>query len=389
MDYTSQNFLFKLKKAWRYVRLYGPRRTLIKVQGQYHMKRSYKILPQLPDQSESGAHVGLIGCGNFAFSNIAYYVRKNFGQVIRAAMDININRAVSLSRKYGLRYYTDKAERVLQDPEIDLVYVASNHASHAEYAIQAIESGKSVHIEKPHVVTEDQLERLCNAMESSKGRVFLGFNRPNSIFGQKIKQALDAEEGPAMLNWFVAGHEISPDHWYFKNEEGGRVLGNLCHWTDFVYNMIPEEKRYPITVTPTRATKSDCDIAVTYVFGDGSIAAITFSAKGHTFEGVREKFAAHRGNVLISMDDFKTLTIENMDKKTIFSPKYRDHGHEENICKSYEMRKSDLPGNDPCSIKYVWETADLFLKTRHALETQEKLILHSYEDSCLPGLQAL
>ena len=87
-----------------------------------------------------------------------------------------------------------------------------------------------------------------------------------------------------MINWFVAGHEIDPSHWYFHEKEGGRVLGNLCHWTDFTYQMIDEKNRYPIKIIPTRSEKADCDISVSYVFGDGSIASITFSAKGHTFE---------------------------------------------------------------------------------------------------------
>ncbi len=52
-----------------------------------------------------------------------------------------------------------------------MIYIASNHASHAEYAIQALNTGKNVHIEKPHVVTEDQLERLCLAMSERKGKV--------------------------------------------------------------------------------------------------------------------------------------------------------------------------------------------------------------------------
>jgi hypothetical protein len=54
-------------------------------------------------------------------------------------------------------------------------------------------------------------------------------------------------------------------------------------------------------------------------------------------QGVRERFAAHRGNVLISMDDFKTCTIENVEKKEKTALRFRDHGHEENIKHSYEM----------------------------------------------------
>ena len=219
-------------------------------------------------------------------------------------------------------------------------------------------------------------------MGESSGRVNLGFNRPNSRIGRAIKAQLDEQEGAAVFNWFIAGHEIAPDHWYFREEEGGRVLGNLCHWTDFVLQLVPPEGRYPITITPTRAGQSDCDIAVTYVFGDGSIAAITFSAKGHTFEGVRERFAAHRGNVLISMDDFQTLTVEVVEKKTHVRHLFRDHGHQENV-----LRSLGLSGNascdGACSVKYVWETAELFLKTREALETNRVLTVEAFDPSRL------
>lgn len=379
MDYTTQKLAFKIRKTLRYVRLYGIRRTLIKVKGQYHMKRHYATLPPLPSAPESGGHVGLIGCGNFAFSNIAYYLKNNYGRVLRGAMDIDIHKAASLYKAYGLRYYTDDAERIIADPAIDLVYIASNHATHAEYAIQSLRAGKSVHIEKPHVVREEQLERLRNAMAECQGKVNLGFNRPHSRIGRTIKDYLDAESGPAMFNWFIAGHEISPEHWYFKEEEGGRVLGNLCHWTDFVLQLVAPENRYPLTINPTRGKKSDCDIAVTYTFGDESIAAITFSAKGHTFEGVRERFAAHRGNVLISMDDFKDLIVEVIDKKHKVSPFFRDHGHELSIKRSYEMaqpRQGAASGG--CSVDYVWETGNLFLKTREALETNREIVLQPY-----------
>jgi predicted dehydrogenase len=372
MDYTRQPLFFKIRKAARYVRLYGIRRTLIKVKGQYHSRRTFKTLPaERPDRE--GRHVGILGCGNFAFSHIAYYLRKNYGSVIRGVMDPSLEKAASLFAEFDADYYTTDAQRILDDPRIDLIYIASNHASHAEYAIQALDAGKSVHIEKPHVVRQDQLERLCAAMRRSTGRVTLGFNRPNSRIGREIRKQLASQSGASMFNWFIAGHEIAPDHWYFKPEEGGRVLGNLCHWTDFVLQLVPEEARYPIRITPTRAEKSDCDIAVTYVFGDGSIAAITFSAKGHTFEGVRERFAAHRGNVLISMDDFKDLTVENVDRKQKTSQLFRDHGHEEAIRASYHLVRPPLQSG--ASADYVRQTGELFLRTKDALERNEVVVI--------------
>jgi predicted dehydrogenase len=384
MDYTTQDLRFKIKKTLRYFRLYGVPRTLIKIKGQYHMKKQYPALPLLPSPLPEKGHVGIIGCGNFSYSNIAYYLKKNYGRVIRGVMDVNINRAASFFEEYGAGYYTDKADRIISDPAIDLIYIASNHASHAEYAVQALNEGKNVHIEKPHAVTEDQLKRLCLAMSDSKGKVRLGFNRPGSRIGKEIKKHLDSQKGPAMFNWFIAGHEIAPEHWYFKDEEGGRVLGNLCHWTDFVLQLVEPENRYPLTISPSRGEKSDCDIAVTYTFGDGSIAAITFSAKGHTFEGVRERFAAHRGNVLISMDDFKELVVEVIDKKYKFSSLFRDHGHEQNIIRSYEMVSPQSGEPRPgSSIPYVWETGELFLITKKALEENKRIVVNSFQQSTI------
>jgi predicted dehydrogenase len=380
MDYTTQPLIFRARKLGRYVRLYGPRRAFVKALGQYHMKGQLPPIARSSKGSPSRAHVAILGCGNFAFSNVAYYLRRHYGRVIRAVMDVDEARAASLAAAYGVDYYATDADEILSDPAIDLVFVASNHASHAPYAAAALERGKSVHIEKPHVVTFAQLERLRTAMETSSGKVALGFNRPQSELGERVQGALWAESGATMLNWFIAGHELPPEHWYYREEEGGRVLGNLCHWTDFVLQMIEPSRRYPIKVIPTRAEASDVDVAVTYIFGDGSIAAITFSAKGHTFEGVRESFAAHRGNALVSLTDFQRLTIERRERKERPFQLFRDHGHEAAIRRSYAMvrPRPGAPPSEGASLAYVWETADLFLKTKEALERNVSLVAEPF-----------
>ena len=377
MDYTNTPLWFRIRKVLRYARMYGISKTLAKVRGQYHMRAHYDVLPVRKKSASGARHVGLIGCGNFAFSTIAYYLKKEAGPVLRGVMDINAHCAASLFERYRADYYTTEVEEVLSDPAIDLVYIASNHASHAEYAITAIEAGKAVHIEKPHVVSDDQLRRLLTAAAGAGNpRIRLGFNRPLSPLGQRVLTAMAAEKGASMINWFVAGHQIDPDHWYFRPAEGGRVLGNLCHWTDFSMRMIPVAERYPIRIIPGRADTSDCDIAVSFVFGDGSIAAITFSAKGHTFEGVREELHVHKGNLLVSLADFGGLVVENMERKNRFRPLFRQHGHKQAILASYGM--SERGGNAPgVEIEYVRQTAELFLATRAALEADREIVLDS------------
>ena len=342
--------------------LYGPAKTFAKVGGQYHMN---KPNPRGSlSKKTSGKHVAIVGCGNYAYNIIAFYLVRRHGHVIRCTMDVSEARAQSLALRTKANYFTTEIDKVLNDDSVKLVYIASNHASHAEYAIKFIEAGKHVHIEKPHVVNEDQLERLTQALSRSASKIRMGFNRPSSRFGKIILEKMNEQQGPAMINWFVAGHHIDPNHWYFHPNEGGRVLGNLCHWTDFCYHQLGGESAFPITIYPVVAEKSDCDISVSMVASDSSIATITFSAKGHTFEGVREKLNVHKGNLLLTMSDYETLRVDVVEKKRVYKNLFRDHGHKANILTSYEMLKS----NEGENLDYVSASAELFLAVKSALE---------------------
>ena len=69
---------------------------------------------------------------------------------------------------------------------------------------------------------------------------------------------------------------------------------------------------------------------VNYVFGNGTIASISFSAKGHVFEGVVEKLEIQKENKLLSLSNFGTLKIHNGHKVKKIQG-FRSHGHEDNI----------------------------------------------------------
>jgi predicted dehydrogenase len=371
-DYTQAGWVFKAQKAVRYVALYGLRRTLVKIKGQYHMKATGSfegprwINPSCATPNEVARNVALIGCGNYAYSNIAYYLSKARRPFLRAAFDTNHSRALSLCKEYGGAYATSDWQAIISDPHVKLVFIASNHASHADYAIACIEAGKHVHIEKPHVVSHQQLDRLTTAMRHHpESKVYLGFSRPRSYLYQRLRAAADKQSGPLMINWFVAGHEIADGHWYFDEAEGGRVLGNLCHWTDLTLHLVSMECAFPCRIVSATVNGAKSDFAVSIMFGDGSTASITFSAKGHTFEGVREILNLHRGDLLANLADFHNLTLDVVENKTRINLRHRDHGHGANIRHSL---KGLLEGHSGEDATYVAATAKLFLAVREAIE---------------------
>lgn len=371
-DYTQAKFLFKARKAVRYVGIFGFARTLVKVRSQYHMKEAVGFdgpqwaNPACKAPHAAGRCVALIGCGNFAFSNIAYYLRKRNPDFLRYAFDLENSRALSLCKTYKGGWALTDWQQILSDPHVKLVFIASNHASHAEYAVACIEAGKHVHIEKPHVVSSNQLDRLIAAMRRyPQSKVFLGFNRPKSRLFTRLQESLAREQGPLMINWFIAGHEIPDGHWYFDEREGGRVLGNLCHWTDLTLRLVSIEKAFPCKVIPATPTGSKSDFVVSLIFADRSCASFTFSAKGHTFEGVREVLNLHKGNVVANLTDFQTLTLDVVEQKTRVKLRHRDHGHEANIINSLNGAM-DVPGE---GVAYVVATAKLFLAIRESIDT--------------------
>lgn len=383
MDYTQTDLLFKIKKSLRYVRLYGLSRTFVKIKGQFHMKATASfegtqwLNTACRNADAAERRIAIIGCGNYSFSNIAYYLKKKGRCFLRCAYDILPNRAVSLCKAYGGLYVPADWHEILTDPQVKIVYIASNHASHAEYAVACIEAGKHVHIEKPHVVSADQLARLAAAMKAHpEVKVFLGFNRPRSRLFLQLQQILTKEAGPLMINWFVAGHEIPDDHWYFDEKEGGRVLGNLCHWTDLTLQLVSLDRAFPCTIVPAAPVGAKSDFMVSVIFADRSCAAITFSAKGHTFEGVREVVNIHKGDVLANLTDFQTLRIELVEKKRRTSLLHRDHGHGANIFHSLAGVDTATPGE---AIPYVNATARLFLAIRQAIDSGQPVFLSREE----------
>jgi predicted dehydrogenase len=379
-DYTQTPFLFKARKAARYVRLYGLSRTLVKIRGQYHMRADEEfdglrwVNPGCQSPDVPNRHVALIGCGNYAFSNIAYYLGKRNPEFLRCAYDIQRSRALSLCKTYGGAYAVADWREILTDPQVKIVFIASNHASHAEYAVACIEAGKHVHIEKPHVVSQEQLDQLVAAMRQyPKSKLFLGFNRQRSPLFKQLQTLLADESGPLMINWFVAGHEIPVKHWYFDEKEGGRVLGNLCHWTDLTLHLVTMEKAFPCKIVPATPKDAKSDFVVSVIFADRSCASITFSAKGHTFEGVREVLNLHKGDVIANLTDFQMLTVDVVEKKKRVHLRHRDHGHEANIVYSLAgAAKDGVPGED---IMYVAATAKFFLAIRQAIDSGETVEL--------------
>ena len=134
---------------------------------------------------------GFIGCGEVtekksgpAFSDVE-------GSSVVAVMSRNDRRARSYAERHGVaRWYTD-AQVLIDDPEVNAVYVATPPASHATYAIMAMKAGKPVYVEKPLAATYEDCARINRVSEETGVPCFVAYYRRYLPYFEKVKEIVD------------------------------------------------------------------------------------------------------------------------------------------------------------------------------------------------------
>jgi predicted dehydrogenase len=92
---------------------------------------------------------GIIGCGDVTEVKSGPALQKASGSELVAVMRRNGNLARDYAERHGVPAWYDDAQALIEDPNVDAVYVATPPSSHKEYTIQAARAGKPVYVEKP------------------------------------------------------------------------------------------------------------------------------------------------------------------------------------------------------------------------------------------------
>lgn len=321
-------------KIFRYIQIYGLSRTIAKVlsNGRFKFIKSFYLI-------RKSRSVGLIGCGNFAFSSTCFFLKKNLGLVFGKCFDINNDRAEYLAKFYGFDTVSNFDE-LFSDEEITHIYIASNHSTHAKYAINTLRHNKIPYIEKPIVVNYDQLIDLAVAKKQYNLPIYCGFNRPFSKAIQKIKNLYSQDKiGAITASFIIVGHKIDDDHWYRKPEEGSRVLANLSHWLDLAVYILswkvnfPNELNISISYSCYETPSDNVNITITSDFND--IFVFTFTTRMEPINGVDETILFQSKNFTAKIDDFRSMKVFTEKERFSFSYFPKDVGHEKAILQPF------------------------------------------------------
>lgn len=143
---------------------------------------------------------GFIGCGEVteyksgpAFNNVE-------GSSIVAVMSRNADKARSYAERHGIgRWYTDP-QALVDDPDVNAVYIATPPSSHATYAIMAMRAGKPVYVEKPLAASYEDCTRINHVCQETHVPCFVAYYRRYLPYFQKVESLLKGGTIGKVLN---------------------------------------------------------------------------------------------------------------------------------------------------------------------------------------------
>lgn len=305
-----------------------------------------KVVPSNSKKLKEGKiKIGFIGAGNFAQFNILP-VLKEMNVEFHTVSTATPANAISVAKHFGFKYSTTNSQEIINNPEIDFVFIASRHDTHAKYLIECLKSQKPVFVEKPLCITLDELEEIENVYNSYPVPLMVGFNRRFSQPFQKIKEIVGKRTQPLAMHYRINAGFIPSDHWIQKPEiGGGRIIGEVCHFVDTMMFLANSEPEYvfaePLSHNIVNSTLHDT-VAITVKFKDGSIGVIEYFANGNK-NLEKEYFEVFwEGNTII-LNNFKSMSIfikDKINKKKFDGTK----GHREEL---YATIQSFTNGTSP------------------------------------------
>ncbi|MFG2575730.1 bi-domain-containing oxidoreductase [Streptomyces sp. NPDC048481] len=272
----------------------------------------------------SPVRLAFVGAGNYASSMLLPHLAQREGVELSTVVTTTALSAANAQRKFGFGRATTDLDAVLGDDSVDAVFVVTRHSSHAELTRRALLAGKTVFVEKPLALDQDELAGVLAAVEESgNDRIQVGFNRRFAPLLQEARKRFGVRTGPASLRYLVNAGRLDHGSWYLRQgTEGSRFAGEGGHFVDTASWLLGAD---PVSVYAV-APPGNEDLQVVLRYPDGSTATISYVTTGASGFPKETLDLVADGKVL-RLDDFVRASVHSR-KRWVSSrlPKARDKG---------------------------------------------------------------
>ncbi len=281
---------------------------------------------------------GFIGCGEVVEKKSGPAFSAEEGSEVVAVMSRTAIKAKNYASSHGIkRWYTD-AQELIDDPEVNAVYVATPPSSHAAFAIMSMHAGKPVYVEKPLAASYDDCARINRVSEQTGIPCFVAYYRRYLPYFQKIRNIVESGELGKILN--VQVRYSSPprkndaekgDHqpWRVVKEiaGGGYFYDMAPHQLDLLqelFGVIVEANGF--CANRGGLYNAEDSVSACFEFESGLPGSGSWCFVGH--ESAREdriEIIGQNGTLSFSVFDYKPISLVSSNGKTsisIANPEY-------------------------------------------------------------------
>ena len=259
--------------------------------------------------------IGLLGAGTFARVTLMPALKEaGLTQLVAVASHGGLS-AQRMTEKESFRRVVASVDEMVADPDVDAVFICTPHDSHARLAVRALEAGKHVFCEKPLALSDVELDEVVAAWTAGTSQLMVGFNRRHSPAIKQASAVLERGSGPLVMNYRINAGRLGPKHWYHDRVQGGRLLGEVCHFVDSCSAVAGSPV---ISVAASAHGDGELlladDLVLTLRFADGSLASIVYAAGGHPATPKERFEILGRGHTVL-IDDFRSITVDGKETK--------------------------------------------------------------------------
>jgi predicted dehydrogenase/threonine dehydrogenase-like Zn-dependent dehydrogenase len=344
--------------------------------------------PNLPEKipvspavnSSDSIGLGVLGAGNFAQNTLLPALKTIAGVSFVGVCNATGPRSRNAAEKFGFSYCSNSEADLLQDANINAVLIATRHNLHAGQALAALRAGKAVFCEKPLCLNESELVALVLASkEQNAPLLMVGFNRRFAPMAVEMKRFLSEIHEPLAIHYRVNAGYVPTDHWTNDPEQGGgRILGEVCHFVDFLCFLAgacPIEVHAQIVGNPGQYSMDN--IIASFKFANGTLGTISYLANGDK-SASKDRVEVFGGGAVAILEDFRRLELVRNGRKKITRARWsQDKGHKAEMHAFIDALRGKTP--PPISFEQIVGSTLATLRVQNSCQTGQSLTVELSE----------
>lgn len=278
---------------------------------------------------------GIIGCGNVTEKKSGPALDKINNSSLVAVMRRTGELAKDYAARHNVSRWYDQAEELINDSEVNAVYIATPPSTHKKYTVMAAEAGLPVYVEKPMARNHKEAQAMIKVCQDNGVQLHVAYYRRAMPRFLKIKELLDsgAVGEVRTLNIRLAQplHENEKDEtnlpWRVLPEiaGGGKFLDLAAHTLDlFDYYFGPIELASGFAINQGGYYPAEDNVVMSFRFENGIQAVGSWTFNGyHNLD--QNEIIGNKGRILFSSFSEDEIILENEKGRKKIEFPYPEH----------------------------------------------------------------